>query len=379
MAHYMPWYEADAAAHRWGWHWTMNHFQPDQVTDGKRAIASHYYPLIGPYDSNDPDVLEYHTLLMKFAGIDGVIIDWYGPDDYLDYKINDRNTRSLITFAQKAGMKYTVMYEDQTVPKLRDAHLIPNDDVIAHGQRLVQGMQKDWFTDPAFLTTAGNPTFMVFGSGFYTGDQWKTIFSALPKPPTLFTESYQRLPAVGGFYWPQPGGGTDGALSDLDKFYTQAKTWPEFIAGAFPRFDDIYVAAGIHPSWGHVDDRNGTMYTQTLERALQSKARVIQLITWNDWGEGTVIEPSVEYGYRDLEATQRLRRKYTDPHFRYIPQDLRLPIALYNLRKRYKDNAQESVKLDRISRLLFAGRLTEARPLLAGYRKLLPDKPKDKP
>src|SRR5690348_1777738 len=58
MAHYMPWFEADPTGKRWGWHWTMNHYHPDHVVGGRAEAASHYYPLIGLYDSNDPDVLE---------------------------------------------------------------------------------------------------------------------------------------------------------------------------------------------------------------------------------------------------------------------------------------------------------------------------------
>jgi len=53
----------------------------------------------------------------------------------------------------------------------------------------------------------------------------------------------------------------------------------------------------------------------------------VQLVTWNDWGEGTQIEPSVEFGYRDLEATQRERRRMT-PSFPCIAADLRLPLTM---------------------------------------------------
>ena len=50
LAHYMPWYTARPFSEHWGWHWTMNHFAPEQETDGQRQIASKYHPLIGPYD-----------------------------------------------------------------------------------------------------------------------------------------------------------------------------------------------------------------------------------------------------------------------------------------------------------------------------------------
>ena len=52
----------------------VNNRNPNIVdATGKRQIASHYYPKIGPYASSDPDVIEYHLLLMKYAGVDGVL------------------------------------------------------------------------------------------------------------------------------------------------------------------------------------------------------------------------------------------------------------------------------------------------------------------
>src|SRR5580765_7693728 len=93
MVYYMPWYTAKPHSSSWGWHWTMDHFDPDKVNaSGEREIASWYYPLIGPYDSSDPAVLEYHVLLMKLAGVDGAIVDWYGFAPYWDYGINNNAT-----------------------------------------------------------------------------------------------------------------------------------------------------------------------------------------------------------------------------------------------------------------------------------------------
>ncbi len=102
MVYYMPWYSARPYSGNWGWHWTMDHFNPDLVNaSGERQIASWYYPLIGPYDSSDPAVLEYHVLLMKLAGIDGVIVDWYGSANFLDYGINNQATMKLFQFTQR--------------------------------------------------------------------------------------------------------------------------------------------------------------------------------------------------------------------------------------------------------------------------------------
>jgi hypothetical protein len=79
---------------------------------------------------------------------------------------------------------------------------------------------------------------------------------------------------------------------------------------------------------------------------------VIQISTWNDWGEGTVIEPSTEFGYRDLEVVQRLRRQFIEPGFPGKPEDLRMPIRLYNLRKGVGDRRPSNRELQQVSQLL---------------------------
>ncbi|SVE32207.1 uncharacterized protein METZ01_LOCUS485061, partial [marine metagenome] len=58
LVHYMPWYASKPVSGQWGWHWTMNHFNPAKMNaDGQRELAAHDPPLIGPYDSSDPDAL----------------------------------------------------------------------------------------------------------------------------------------------------------------------------------------------------------------------------------------------------------------------------------------------------------------------------------
>ena len=37
------------------------------------------YPLAGVYDSDDPATVRRHIRLAKAAGIDGFLVDWWGP------------------------------------------------------------------------------------------------------------------------------------------------------------------------------------------------------------------------------------------------------------------------------------------------------------
>ena len=78
----------------------------------------------------------------------------------------------------------------------------------------------------------------------------------------------------------------------------------------------------MHDSWGRIPDAGGPTFRKTLDQALDTGAPLIQLATWNDWGEGTAIEPSQEYGYRDLEYLQKRRRAVIDPAFANQSVDL---------------------------------------------------------
>ena len=367
----------------------MNHFNPDLTnTNGEPEIASWYYPQIGPYDSLDPVVLEYHVLLMKLAGIDGVIVDWYGTDNFYDYAINNQRTTALFQFARKAGLKFSLCYEDATIKNEVNATppFINVTDAVAHAQQTMLYVQTNFFDDPGFLRWNNKPVFLNFGPQYFVNSSdWVSIFSVLnaSNQPAFFTED-NRIPAgEGAFDWPpmwmsQTNGGvlTDGMLqSYLDNFGQKALKvpgWPAFISSAFPRFHDIYQQAGVGSSYGYLDDQNGNTFRETLTRALTNSSVIVQIVTWNDFGEGTIVEPTAEYGYRDLGIVQDLRRQYLDPEFPYHTNDLKLASRFYQLRKQYGGNSVVSAELDRIFNRIVAGDLVDANARLAGIESNAP-------
>lgn len=359
MAHYMPWYVAKPVSQVWGWHWTMGHFDPEKLVDRKRAIASHFYPLIGPYDSGDENVLEYHLLLMKLAGIDGVIVDWYGLQKLYDYPILHRNTQRLVEQVERLGMKVVICYEDQTIPALVKAELVKPEDRIAHAVREIDWLADNWFKLDSYVKLEGRPVLLSFGHAGLTNDEWSKCLTKLKSPVSYFSEHFRRDGAQGGFDWPIPKEG----LQATERFQMAATGWPNSIPVGFPRFVDIYSEAKLHDSYGRIEDKDGATFRASLENALRSKARIIQVATWNDWGEGTNIEPSREFGYRDLEIVQNFRRKHVDATFSRRSADLRLPIKLLEHRRRASSTEQES-RLDKVAELLVAGKMSDARSML---------------
>ena len=353
LTHYMPWYTAKPFSEKWGWHWTMNHFDPEQEIDGQRQIASKYHPLIGPYDSGDPHVLEYHLLLMKLAGIDGVIVDWYGLTDYRDYAILNRNTFRLLQQCQRLKMKFVICYEDQTIPALVEAKRITTAERVTHAVNEIDWLSKYWFRSGSYVKLDGRPVLLSFGHSGLTGEEWTQCLSRLQNPVAYFSQDIRREGAMGGFGWPAPKGG----MVQVDRFLEASSNWPAAIPAAFPRFDDIYRDAGVGDRYPKLSDNFGRTFQSTLQKALDSNPRVIQIATWNDWGEGTQIEPSVEFGYRDLEHLQSLRRSQKD---RPAAADLRLPLRLLQLRRTVA-RANDQNALDQIAQLISSGAINEAR------------------
>lgn len=359
LAHYMPWYTAKPFSDHWGWHWTMNHFDPEQQVDGRRQIASKYYPLIGPYDSGDPHVLEYHLLLMKLAGIDGVIVDWYGLTDYRDYAILNRNTFRLLQQCERLKMKFVICYEDQTIPALVEAKRITTAERVTHAVNEIDWLSKYWFRSGSYVKLDGRPVLLSFGHSGLTGEEWTQCLSRLQNPVAYFSQDVRRDGARGGFGWPAPKVG----MVQVDRFLATASTWPTAIPAAFPRFDDIYREANVSDGYPKLPDNNGRTLRITLEKAVRSDAPIIQIATWNDWGEGTQIEPSTEFGYRDLECLQAFTSLRKKPSMEPNAADLLFPQKLLQLRKASSD-ATDQATLDEIASALASGELQEARRML---------------
>lgn len=362
MVYYMPWYAAKPFGSEWGWHWTMDHFNPDKVTtSGERDIASWYYPLIGPYDSADPAVLEYHVLLMKLAGINGVIVDWYGSTDYFDYATVNQNTTRLFEYTRKAGLKFAICYEDQTIQRLIEGKHLTAADAMGHAQQEMLYLQTNFFCDPSYFRLNGRPLLENFGPQYFlSSSNWDDIFSVLDATnrPAFFTEDNRVAAGLGAFDWPpmwlsqQPG--TGGVLSEaslksyLYGFENKSAEWPAFVSSAFPRFHDIYQRAGTRNYWGYLGDRNGATLRETLNRALTNNSALIQIVTWNDFGEGTTVEPTKEYGFRDLCLIQNLCGQNAGVDNQVFTNELASVVRFYNLRCGAATNAPLADALDKI-------------------------------
>jgi len=149
----------------------------------------------------------------------------------------------------------------------------------------------------------------------------------------------------------------------LDLFYRNARRSDMIIGSAFPGFFDIYEQAGERSSYGFLDARDGQTLRDTLARATEANAQIVQLVTWNDYGEGTMIEPTDEYGYTYLEIMQSVRREQ-DATFTPTAENLRLPMRLYEARLAYQGDDAVNIQLDTVFEAIINGDFASATAIL---------------
>ena len=343
--HYMPWFDTPETHPllKWGWHWTMNTKNPGNIdADGKREIASHYYPKIGPYASSDKDVIEYHLLLMKLSGVDGILIDWYGVKGS-NGDINEllRNSDSVVSYTDDFGLGFAVVLEDRFTGSVSNA----KDNVTY--------LKNNYFSRAEYIRVGVNedPLLMIFGPiTFQSPSQWTDILSAAGEDVeflTLWGESHDAgTNADGEQAWVWENEASDNFYSNLQGFYNSKAPGLKTVAGvAYPGFNDFYDEGGAGAGLFNIPHENGQTLDQTLSLATQhsSSMEMLQLATWNDFGEGTMFEPTDETGYSYLKKIQQ----YTGvPYGEY---ELNQVYKLYSLRKKNRFDPNILGQLDQAS------------------------------
>jgi hypothetical protein len=304
---FMPWFQTPETlgGTNWGWHWTMNNQNPNTIlANGQRQIASNYYPLIGPYDSSDPTVIEYQMLLMKLSGIDGAMVDWYGVQG------TNGDINSLLSASNKI-VSATQNYGLQVGVTLEDRFSASTSQVTAN----INYLDQNYFTQSNYIKagTSNTPLMTLFGPiTFQQPSQWTTILSGVSQKPAIVPLQYQASqvgsPASGEMGWVYQDPNTTDNLTVQQNFLAnEAGKFPNSIGVAYPGYNDFYAQGDAGAGSGFViPENNGQTLSNTLglTETYSKNISAVQVATWNDYGEGTMIEPTVQNGFSSLQQIQ---------------------------------------------------------------------------
>lgn len=312
LMHYMPWFE------KGGYHWREN-LDWDELR-AERKVASHFTAVIGPYNSCDVAVIRFHLRLMQLAGVKGVIVNWYGRREKYDFRHpNCDAADAIIAEASAMGIMFTVAYEDWTIVDGLSCGEEPSGDILANARAQIRCdfeyirdmyMSKHGFLKESGGGTSGRPVVLVFGPRCLRDPmEWSSAVDDTfpweadrPKVVTL----YRGGPEVGDgtFSWfpeMKPASNQDyeenkltGVHRYLIDFY-EGKTGTLHIGSVFQGFRDFYVEGRGSKSYGRLPLYDGHTFEATMDQARRNQPTFIQVATWNDWEEGTIIEPAVEW------------------------------------------------------------------------------------
>ena len=308
--HMMPWFEPN------GFHWNK--------------VGRHYNPQIGTYHSGDYNVIEYQLLLMKYSGIDGIIVDWPGRStQFADLPANAENTDQIIDQTAKFGMEFAVCFEDQYATSVGDA------------VNSMNWVRDHYFNKPNHIKINGAPALFVFGPQKLGAGDWPNVLAATGTNPAFFTLWYDTSAGDtrdGTFAWIYSDG-----LAGVSNYYKRGDQGLKTPV-LYPGFNAAY--ANGAPGWGVGYDLGGDTFTSLWNLAVNA-GNVLQIATWNDYSEGTMVEPTNEFGYRFLTTLQKL---VGTP---YNEDDLKIVRQLYDARK--AGNAQTEAASQALNNLDVAG------------------------
>jgi hypothetical protein len=267
------------------------------------------------YSSHDPEVIRTQIRKAKSMGISGFVVDWYGDRE----PFIDQTYALMQSVAAKNKFTVAMMYDESGQ---EDG---ATDEVIADFT-----MFHDMYLAPsapgrqAYLTYQERPIIFVFPHGSHT--DWAKVRTVVDKwnpAPLLIQEN---LPgphpdAFDGFYPWVKGWASDGSNwgeSYLTDFYhTMATKYPDkiIVGGAWPKFDDSKASWGLNR---HISARCGQTYGDTigLWRKFFPADQTIPFMmigTWNDYEEGSEIEPGIPKCGDQSPATSKNEEKNTPP------------------------------------------------------------------
>lgn len=292
-AFYYPWYGNPDTDGFW-FHWA--HGESDNKVEPEQ-IAANYYPSIGLYSSNSEAELEMHMRQLRQAGVGVIATSWWGPDHF-----TDKLLPLLLDVAHRHGIK--VNFHLEPIAGRNDAKAAVYRDAIVY---VIDhyGDHPAIYRDPK---RGNKPLYYIYDSYLVQNEDWGTIF-ARDGSRTLRGTPYDGV--FIGLYV-KDGDDTKMLESHFDGFYTYFATeeftygstvanWPAlakfardhdllYIPSVGPGYDDTVIRA-----WNTANQRGregGAYYDRMWRAALDQRPEIVSITSFNEWHEGTQIEPA---------------------------------------------------------------------------------------
>jgi hypothetical protein len=279
-AFFYPWY----GKYR---HWTDGSHNPP-ITWASNYLPnlfnSQYPNLISDklYNSNDTNIIKKQIQLMNDIGIEFGIVSWWGQKSYEDMVFNKiiNDVQPTIEGNEYNKFRWTILYEDEGF----------GDPTITEIVNDLNFIHQNYASSSYYLHVNGKPVIFVYNAA-HSGsnplgdlERWKQAKAQIPfyvvfkvdplslgANPKDMDSWYQYAPA--------------------SKYFEKQKAFSAFVSpGLWKYHESIRLPANL------------AEFENAESKLKQAQVRWKLVETWNEWGEGTGIEPAQQIIHDDING-----------------------------------------------------------------------------
>jgi hypothetical protein len=266
-AFYYPWYGTPGADGAFA-HWQQRGHAPPL------DIASNYWPARGVYSSSNRLVLGSQMTEIRRAGISEIVVSWWGRD-------SPENARL-----------------PEVIAAARAQHLVVSVHLEPYQGRTVASTQADIL----YLHALGIWTFYLYRPTDLPLADWAAMNDALPEDVRVLAQTGLVGQALTGHF--------DGVYT-YDVYTYGAELFPRLckqahVAGLLcvPSVGPGYDARRASGDPRVKPRRDGSTYDAMWQSAIAAHADAVTITSYNEWHEGTQIEPAVaRRGYESYDGS----------------------------------------------------------------------------
>jgi len=255
---YYPWYGTPSRDGAWQ-HWQQHDNAPPA------QIASGWFPIRGAYSSSDPAVVRAQMHEIASSGVQTVIVSWWGPGSVEAGRLPD-----VASAARAAGLRIAV-------------HIEP------FAGRTPTSLEPQITA----LAAQGVTDFYIYDSTKTPDSEWRALNGRLHGVRLLANTALPGKAEAGGF----------AGFYTYDVYIYDGSSFPRICASA--RLHGLVCAPSVGPGYNALratgDTRirgrkDGATYDNMWRSAVRAAADIVTITSYNEWHEGTQIEPARAVG-----------------------------------------------------------------------------------
>ena len=233
--------------------------------------------MLGNYSSIDDALIDAQLRLIAKAHLTAMISSWWGQGEHSDTSFAHILGRSERAGSPYQALRWSLYYEQES----------QGDPSVGQIASDLNYLKTQYFGQPGFLRVNGKPVIFVYADG---GDNCGMV------------DRWNQAKA-------QVSGGVYVVLKVFSGFANctnQPDSWHQYSPAVAYSLQGSY-SASVSPGFWMIGQsirlgRDLNTFTSNVRNMVASHANWQLVTTWNEWGEGTAVEPAMEFGGGYVDA-----------------------------------------------------------------------------